>query len=916
MTARLSLSLTLLAGACVPGRAQPLTVLVSPAGQVALSRGRAQVGTLAPGLAEKEWRFAGLGAALSGEPASRELRSGRIKAPGGVQVDCELRPQVTAAGVTLRYRLTPQGDVYLNSLHVALDFAADVLVGGGYTADGETGAFPQTLGDIHLHSARMSDLQLRLADGSDLLLKYEQPTQVLIQDNRQWGPTFSVRMGPQLDAAQVWPAGKPLEIAFTLTATGGVDVKFDDPVTIEAGDEWIPLKVDLDIEPGSALDFSGFGQLDAPAGKHGWIVARPDGHLAFAADPNTPRRFYGANFCFSAHYIAHEQADQLADRLMRLGYNTIRFHHYEGELVDRSGGTSTKLNPEKLDQLDYLFAALKKRGIYVTTDLFVSRPVFANEVFPGAEGNLEMDEFKMLVPVNANAMQNWKAFARNLLTHANPYTSLRYADDPTLAWLSMINEGNFGNFTGRLSERAKKDWESAWQAWQTQRYGKAEKTWGSQPDFNVFLAETDRRMCGEMRTFLREEIGTKALLTNMNGWSNPIQNQASRQDYDYVDDHFYVDHPNFLEQPWRLPSRCNNTSPVAGGATGGRHITFTRLLDKPFTLSEYNYSGPGRFRGVGGILTGCMGAVQDWSVIWRFAYSHSRANLFAPGAANYFDLAADPLNLAADRASVCLFLRGDMEPAKHSVGIAMTEGDLVDDSPKQTGVAPNWHALALLTRVGTYVGDKCPADLALPVRGGDLDPYAGDTGQKLVADLRARGWLSADNKTDLSRSILQSDNGQLLVDAPRDVLVLNTPRTAGCYAPEGETVECGPLTITLDKTDATVWVSSLDGKPLAESKRLLITHLTDLQNSGAKFGERARQTLLDWGRLPHVVLDGRATVRLSLPAAKGAEVWALSTSGKRVAKVAAELKDGVLTVPVTVKGADGARMVYEVAVTG
>ena len=55
-----------------------------------------------------------------------------------------------------------------------------------------------------------------------------------------------------------------------------------------------------------------------------------------------------------------------------------------------------------------------------------------------------------------------------------------------------------------------------------------------------------------------------------------------------------------------------------------------RLLDKPFTCSEYNYSGPGRFRGVGGILTGCLGALQGWSVIWRFPYSHSQGALAAP----------------------------------------------------------------------------------------------------------------------------------------------------------------------------------------------------------------------------------------------------------------------------------------------
>ena len=37
-------------------------------------------------------------------------------------------------------------------------------------------------------------------------------------------------------------------------------------------------------------------------------------------------------------------------------------------------------SPQSLDRLDYLLAACGKRGIYVTTDLYVSRPVGAEQV--------------------------------------------------------------------------------------------------------------------------------------------------------------------------------------------------------------------------------------------------------------------------------------------------------------------------------------------------------------------------------------------------------------------------------------------------------------------------------------------------------------------------------------------------------
>ncbi|MCK4375705.1 MAG: hypothetical protein KAX19_10260, partial [Candidatus Brocadiae bacterium] len=599
-----------------------------------------------------------------------------------------------------------------------------------------------------------------------------------------------------------------------------------------------------------------------------------------------------------------------------------------------------------LDQLDYLFAALKKRGLYVTTDVFVSRPVLAGEIWDGAARDTGMNNFKMLVPVNERAFGNWEAFARNLLTHVNPYTGLRYADDPALAWLSMINEGNVGNYIGGLDERLEPDWQAAWNAFLARRYGNREaleNAWGSEAggdplagtapffknpredsargrDLVVFLAETERDMFARMKEFLRKELGVKALLTNMNGWTNPVQAQAARAEFDYVDDHFYVDHPQWIERSWRLPSRSPNTSPVAAGASGGRHLAFVRLLDKPFTVSEYNYSGPGRFRGVGGILTGCMAALQRWGVVWRFAYSHNRGNLFEPSPAGYFDVATDPLNQAAERAAICLFLRGDMRPAPHSVAIATSSEELLRHSRRRVDVAPSWHALALVTRVGTYLADapgEVPADLVLPLgwssQGAVLDPYDGQAGAEVLEMLRERGWLDG-NLTDLAANRLHSETGEFLVDAPRDVMVLNTPRTAGCYAPEGETIEAGPVTITVDRTDATVWVSSVDGEPIERSRRLIITHLTDLQNTGARFGEKARQTLLAWGTTPHLVLAGSATVTLEMENAQGAKVWALATSGRRVAQVAAEVRDGGLVVPLDVAGPEGARMIYEIEV--
>src|SRR5512137_965162 len=86
------------------------------------------------------------------------------------------------------------------------------------------------------------------------------------------------------------------------------------PVTISAGPDWIPLQLDLDIAPGSALDFSQMGILSGPAGTHGRVIATRDGHFAFEDRPDTARRFYGVNLCVGAQYLSHAEADRLAER--------------------------------------------------------------------------------------------------------------------------------------------------------------------------------------------------------------------------------------------------------------------------------------------------------------------------------------------------------------------------------------------------------------------------------------------------------------------------------------------------------------------------------------------------------------------------------------------------------------------------
>jgi hypothetical protein len=938
--------------------AEGVSAVVGTNGRIYLARGRSTICELGAGLYNAQWASAEANGDGS-NPGTAPAHNLRITVPGGGIVKGVATVTGEEKKLKADYIFSPEQDIALNSLHISAEFSIQALAGGTWMADDKTGTFPKDFGEVHLFSEPIRSLKLELPSGEKLEFAFADATPVLLQDNRKWGPSFSIRINRSSSKENPFKKGAPVKIGFTLSAPGGVNVEHDSPVTIVAGPEWIPLNLDLVIEPGSALDFSKLGLQDAPVGKHGWLQAKDDGTFCFEKQPGKPARFYGVNFCFSALYNSHEQADQVADRLAKLGYNTVRVHHYEGELTKPDKERLTFI-PEKLDQLDYLLAAFFKRGIYVTTDLFVSRPVDISQFVPdlGSARKDQMNGYKALVPINEKAWENWTAFSRNLLNHVNPYTERAYKDEPGFAWFSLINEGNLGNFVHLIKEIP--DYRTAWNKWLTEQYkdraGLA-AAWGGvlkadeDPvkgnvvlDGNIynqdargrdllrFLSKVDTDFVVRATKFLRGEMGMKALITNLNAWTNPVTLQTARAEMDYVDDHFYVDHPHFLEQDWRLPSRCPNTSPIAGGASGGRNVTFSRLFDKPYTLSEYNYSAPGRYRGVGGILTGSMGAIQGWGVIWRFAYSHDRKTLSQPGAMNYFDMSTDPLGQAAERASICLFTRGDMQQAPHGINIAMTYEDLAKPPEKIPFLSPGWNWAAWITRVGTQVV-KDPAkpvigDVVLPLGWATPssayknakvaesgDPYKLKS-EDVAALLKKSGILKDGNPTDPGKNIFQCETGEITIDAPRDVMTLDTPRTAGGFAPAGEKIVTrNGVEIAVQEIEATVWVSSLDDQPIVSSKRLLISHLTDSQNTEIRYAERARQTLLAWGKLPHLVRAGKAEVRVKLKDAAAYKVWALSTSGKRVAEVPVKVDGGMLVVNTDVAGFKdhGAILCYEVA---
>ncbi len=806
--------------------------------------------------------------------------------------------QAEAGAVHAVYTFTPKGDMTLNGLFVGFRLPALRAAGAGWKADAKAGLFPAKQGSLQVFSGKASRLELTFPppQAGRLVLTFDAPTPVLIQDDRKWGESFSFRLGS--NGERKVTAGTPYSVAFTLATDQPLTATYDRPVTLQAGKEWVTLTYEKEIVAGSALDFTKIGNADAPAGKHGWLLAKGP-HFEFEQRPGVAQRFYGVNFCATANFPSPEQAEQIAARLVRLGYNSIRVHHYDQGCVQGSKDGLT-LNPEQLAKLDGFIAACLKRGLYVTTDLYVSRNVTWRHIGIARDDPMEKNIFKALIMVYEPAYQNWAAFAKAFLTHVNPHTGRRYADEPGMPFIVMINEGSIGYAAQEARETPQM--QAAWQAWLQEKRAK-DPAFADIPDkmpagmggragsaVALFVADTEAKTVARMKAFLRDEIGCRALISNYNCGSHYVPLQPVRETvYDYVDDHFYVDHPQFLAKRWALPSRCGNENPIRTGCRTPCGVAFTRLADKPFTVSEFNFAAPGMFRGVGGILTGAMAALQDWSALWRFAYSHRLENMLdGEGAISYFDVSTDPLAQATERASLCLFLRGDLAPATEKVAIALPPREVGGLKANVTRLAPEWSSAAWHARVATY-----GADAAVP--GWRMVPFA-----EAYATNAAAAFAPLTNAC-----------GPLVMDQARGAFTITTARTCGGFAEAGA-FEAGPLAVTVSGSPATVWVSALDGASVAASGRLLLTHLTDVQNTGARYAERARKTMLANGKLPHLVRVGQADVALALNAPEAYTVYALATNGRRVEKLAAKAGGGTLRFTVSVAAESGARMLYEI----
>ena len=669
------------------------------------------------------------------------------------------------------------------------------------------------------------------------------------------------------------------------------------PTKLVANDDWVVFPFTNAIRPGSILDFSRIGTLDAPAGKYGFVKVNQEGHFSFEKHP-AGVRFVGGNLCFDANFLSKEECRQVVEDFVRRGWNTVRFHHLDVTITKDQWNnlwgrrSYPEISLSQLDKLDYLMAEFKKAGIYATFDLYAMGCLGSCE---GFDKPLNSNTIKAIVPIHKPAEDLWFKRAMEIFDHVNPYTGMKWKDDPAVLFVTLLNEDSAASVWWGAAEQ----YLAAYAKWAKAngRPAVERKQAGESKDFAEFLlltkAEANRRMMKRLK-----DAGVRCLLTGGN-WFDTMQQTYEREALEVVDNHGYGDHPQPSYQ--KLPFHVNQSSDVKNGnPTYNEPIMKapSRIFGKPFTITEYNFCPPNRYRADGGIMMGAYASLQDWDALYRFAWSHWKDGLFGTHQVKGFDIVRDPIGQLTERQIVLMFGRGDVAPAKNRVAYAVRKDDAF-----AKGLGDMWakglfpHAFtqyAMVSQIGSFVADSGEKP-ALPCA--------------QVWDAAGRGAIPKHSGVSVS------DTKEIRIDTGKGDITVASPKTAAVTSIDRNDVATEALAVSGATTYCSVSASAMDEAALVNSKKVLILHITDVLNSDMEFSNAKMNDTKKWGELPYLAHAGSAVIKLR-NTNRGLKLYALASDGSRLREVPAKYADGAYVFTAKIakgEGADAPTMMYELS---
>lgn len=707
--------------------------------------------------------------------------------------------------------------------------------------------------------------------------------------------------------------------AFCLLIAGLASAQDKPMQTITAdGVNWIVYnQSDVLVKPGSALDFS-FLVEQGPAGKHGMTIINGNGELAFTQTHDKAMRLYGCAFpMFDFKCTTDQQIIEMANQIHMAGYNAVRPHWLDIYLMDQAPADFV-FNPDRIKCYDRFTWELKKRGIYLIMDAISNSTMYSAITKPFG-GKLRNEMSKLRMYYDPAIQEHWKKGVKILLDHVNPHSGLALKDDPQMIFVAARNEPglNFNIHVGGhkgAQTFIDNGIRPLFVQWLRDRYKTMtalKKAWGKYAeeydDFNQidipsrhtgnpdaddvhrFFTVLEQQTYAWMSDWLRQ-CGVKVPIVDYNNGGS-IQCALTRTVMPMVDMHGYHDHP----MGWGIKAKMVADSLIGSSALTPCRLAATRLWGAPYTVTEWGmpYFNPWRYES--GMVAGSYASMQDWQMIMQHSLPVELKITDKPHA---FRVGRDPSLKPGERMTALLYGGRNVATGRGVIAVQLNE-KVADDLGWTRGLPSDMLKLALISRIGSQLPQgtaaraTIKADLMLTPGSGSLVLAGENAGaetviesisqpqltQQAVNALRQSGILSQDNLTDVANDVYQSDTGQLTLKSQQNFMSVNTPHCQGAtLAQSGHSAKLSDIAINNHGKGVSLLLSSLDGKAINQSSRMLLITATNSLGSGSQFTEDFTQSA-NWGSLPFLMQPAKVTVMFNGRAGVKPRVWALNANG-------------------------------------
>ena len=628
---------------------------------------------------------------------------------------------------------------------------------------------------------------------------------------------------------------------------------------------------------------------EAPAGKDGFIRIQ-GGHLV---KPNGQRiRFWGVHLTDwsrgSIELPPKEDTPMWASTLARFGVNIVRLHFLDlmapRGIIDSTKNDSRSFDPQQLDRLDFLVSELKKRGIYMDLNLNVGRSYKEGD---GVAGFNQIQWGKGMTLFDPRLIELQKEYARNLLTHVNPYTKTEYRNEPAIALVEILNENGIGlGFSSPRAPFYDEELTAQYNAWLKKTYGpeqlqqireaagvaagadvprlKGNET-ASAPKVRyhaemAFFMDLENKFYQDMAGFLRG-LGVRQPIigTADHGHSGPSFSMlASLSKLDVLDGHIY----------WNQYVGVYN-QPMVNDPLHSTVVQLSRTAfsGKPYTVSETNHPFPNEYASEGIPILSAYAAFQDWDMIIQYTFEPKKDPEWKPYVGDPFDISLDPVRMTGMAAGALMFLRGDVHAARQTVERTYSQEQVAE-------------ARLLPRSEQPYFTPGFPLSLPLEhevrirsLNGPPTGTFTAAGGNPIVSDTKELSWYTSDAKTGLVT--VETDRAQALI---------------GFIKANHKTLR--NLGAEITNTFATIVLVSMDDKPFARSQKMLLTTGSRVANTGQKWND-ARTALTFQGGSPTLIepVSGAVILR-NLEGARKVQATALDGSGSAIGEPISARKTG------------------------